>query len=186
MLQQRLVAALLFALLVPLQFEIHIAAPVNRSQPLGNLPRFVLTAACERRRQRTFVAARQANQSAGKLFQILNRRRAFGLRRLAHLEARNQLAKILIAGLRRAQQHHARRLVGKLVRQPARRSQPIAEATKPQSPRRCAPSPGTVAPPYESAPRRTRRSGRPARSPASPAPPRAESAFRQRCRQQES
>ena len=90
--KQRLVAALLFALLVPLQFEIHIAAPVNRRQPLGDLPRLAFSAARERRRQRSLLAACQADQSGGKFFQVLNRRRALGLRRLAHFEARDQLA----------------------------------------------------------------------------------------------
>ena len=72
-------------------------------------------------------SSEKANQSIGKFFQVLNRRRAFGLRRLAHLEARNQLAQILVAGLRRAQQHHARRLLGKLIRQPFRRREAAAQ-----------------------------------------------------------
>ena len=59
----------------------------------------ILAAAPERSRQWAFLAARQTNQSGRKFFQILDRCRAFGLRRLAHLEARNQLAQILVANL---------------------------------------------------------------------------------------
>ena len=39
--EQRLIAALLLALLVPLQFDIEIAAAIDRRQPIEHLARFV-------------------------------------------------------------------------------------------------------------------------------------------------
>ncbi len=103
-LEQRLVAALFFALLVALQFEIEIAAAVDGSEPVERLARRALAAARERRGQRAFVAAGQADQSGGKFFEIFERCSAFGLGGFAHLEARDELAEILIAGLRGAEQ----------------------------------------------------------------------------------
>ncbi len=70
------------------------------------------------RRQRAFVAAGEADQPGGKLFQIVERCCAFGLGGLAHLEARDELAQILVAGLRGAEQQQARRLCRELMRQP--------------------------------------------------------------------
>ena len=64
----------------------------------------LLTAASKRRCQRPLVAAGQADQSGGKLFQVFERCGAFGLCGFAHLEARDELAEILIAGLRGAEQ----------------------------------------------------------------------------------
>ena len=63
-----------------------------------------LAAVSKRRRKRSFVAAGQADQSCREFFKIVERRCAFGLRGLAHLEARDELAEILIAGLRSAEQ----------------------------------------------------------------------------------
>ena len=65
---------------------------------------FALAAAGERRSQRALVAAGQADQPGRKLFKIVKRCRAFGLGGFAHLEARDELAEILIAGLRGAEQ----------------------------------------------------------------------------------
>ena len=109
--EQRLVAALFVALLVALKFDVEIAAAVDCGEPLGDLARSCSAAVCQRRGQRAFVAAGEADQSGGELFKIFERSRALGLGVLAHLEARDELAEILIAGLRCAEQQQARRLV---------------------------------------------------------------------------
>ena len=56
----------------------------------------------KRRGQRAFVAAGEADKSRGKFFEIFKCCGAFGLCGFAHLEARDELAEILIAGLRSA------------------------------------------------------------------------------------
>ena len=81
----------------------------------------------ERSGQRSFVASGKADKSGGEFFQIVERGRALGLGGFAHLEARDELAKILIAGLRGAQQQQARRFSRALVRQPGGRREPVAE-----------------------------------------------------------
>ena len=58
---------------------------------------------------------------------IFERGRAFGLCSFAHLEAGDELAEILIAGLRFAQQQQARWLRRMLMRQPGRRRKHVAE-----------------------------------------------------------
>ena len=79
------------------------------------------------RGKRTFVAASHADKSVGKLFQVIERSRAFCLGSFTHLEARDELAKILVANLRSAEQKQPRRIRRELVRQPSRWSQPVAE-----------------------------------------------------------
>jgi len=55
---------------------------------------------CQGGSQRAFLAAGQADQPGGKLLQIIQRSRALGLGSFAHFEARDELAEVLIAGLR--------------------------------------------------------------------------------------
>ena len=57
-------------------------------------------------------------------------------RRLPHLELRDELAEILIAGARFAEQRQARRLDGMLMRQPCRRREPRIQSSERQSPLR--------------------------------------------------
>jgi hypothetical protein len=124
-----LVTRFLIALLVALEFKIEMAAAVDGGKSLCNFARFSRAAVCQRGRKRAFVAAREADQSCGKLFEIVQRGRTLGLGRLAHLETRNELAEILVAGLRCAEQENARRLIWTLMRQPCRRREPVAKRT---------------------------------------------------------
>ena len=88
--QQCLVASLFVPLPVPLQFDIKIAMPVDRSQPVNN--RMRLSALRKRRGQWPFIASGQTDHPIRELFEIVERCRAFGLRCFAHLEARDELA----------------------------------------------------------------------------------------------
>jgi hypothetical protein len=65
--------------------------------------------------ERAFVAAGEADQSGGEFFQVVEGCSAFGLGGFAHLEAGDELAEILIADLRGAEQQQARRLGRELV-----------------------------------------------------------------------
>jgi hypothetical protein len=80
-----LIAMLLVAVVVALQFDIHIARAEDVHQPLDLAQCLVIAAARQRRRQRAFVAAGQADQAFGKLRDIGQQRRALGLVRLAQL-----------------------------------------------------------------------------------------------------
>ena len=67
-------------------------------------------AAHKRRGQRALIASGQADQAASILAQIIERCRALAFCRFAHLELRDELAEILVALARRAQQRQPRRL----------------------------------------------------------------------------
>src|SRR6185437_1222089 len=101
-------SALLFALLVPLQFEEKIVPSVNFSHAVRNFSRLRFATVSQRRRQRSLISTSQTDQSCRKFLQIIERGCAFSLCCLAHFEARNKLAKILITDLRCAQQQNTR------------------------------------------------------------------------------
>ena len=125
--EQQLVAAFFIALLVALEFEIDIAVPVNCGEPFHELACFVVSAACQRRGNWAFVASGDADQSGGELFEVFECGGALGLCCLPHLEARDELAKILVTDLRCAEQYDAWRLVRVLMRQPRRRCEFVAD-----------------------------------------------------------
>ena len=136
----------------------------RRWKPAGRAicARLALAAVRERRGQRPLVAAGQADQSRGKFFEIFECGRAFGLGGLAHLEARDELAKILIAGLRCAEQQHARRLLRVLMRQPCGRREPVAEGRNGNLRADVRLDSACASPRCESAPRHRGHCGRPA------------------------
>ena len=74
-----------------------------------------------------FVAGEKLEPIYLREANFVKRCAAFGLGGFAHLEARDELAEILITGLRGTEQHHPRRLFRKLMRQPWRRPAPGAE-----------------------------------------------------------
>ena len=95
----------------------------------GNFARLLVSSARQRRGQRSFIAATQADQSRRELFEIIECGRAFRLRRFAHLEARDQLTQIFVSVLRGAEQRDARRLIRALMRKPCGRLQAVAKAS---------------------------------------------------------
>ena len=78
----RLVAPLLFALLVALQLDIDILAAEDSHQLFHRRAAFSFAAARQRRGQRPLIAAGHADQAARVLPQIVERGRAFALCRL--------------------------------------------------------------------------------------------------------
>ena len=88
----------------------------------------VFTAFHKRGGKRTFIAARQADKAYGILLQVLRRGSAFAFLSLAHFELCDELAKVLVSGLRLAEQGQARRLRFIQVRQPVGWRQPQTEA----------------------------------------------------------
>src|SRR5665213_3087346 len=87
----------------------------------------ITTAMRKSRCQRPLITSGKTDEPSGKLFDIFERGCAFGLCRLAHLEARDELTEILIASLRSAQQQQPRRLGGMLVWQPGWRCEHISK-----------------------------------------------------------
>ncbi len=100
--QRCLVACLFGAVAVALQFDIHIAPPKHCNEPLDACAACCFSAPVERRRQRPFFSTRHAEEAAAELRQVVQGCRAFALARLAHFEACDELAEILIARARRA------------------------------------------------------------------------------------
>ena len=113
---------------MPLHFNVDISAAEDVRELLNNLAPCLFAAAHQRCGQRALVAARQAHEAGCVLLKIVEVRRALLLGGLAHLELRDQLAEILVALARFAQQGHACRFRRALVRQPCRRFQPLAKA----------------------------------------------------------
>ncbi len=103
--KQRLIAALFFAQLMALQFEIRDCRGHKMEDSRSAILRALARVLLARVPLRAGLHRRQSGRSAGgKLFEVFKRRGAFRLGRFAHFEARNQLAKILIASLRCAEQ----------------------------------------------------------------------------------
>ncbi len=108
--ERRLVAGLFGTVAVTLQFHVDVAAAEDVDQLLHALPACVFTSVVERRSQRAFVASGKADQTMQKLRQDRCQGAPFALVRLAHLEAGNELAKVLVADARRAKQWKTDRL----------------------------------------------------------------------------
>src|SRR5271168_5455527 len=79
----RTVAMLLFAVKVALQLDVDIAGTEELYQLLYGLVCGVVTAASQCRSQWAFDSTRQTDNTLAVLFHVRNRRRAFGLCRLA-------------------------------------------------------------------------------------------------------
>src|ERR1035438_257314 len=112
---------------MPLQFQVEIAAAVDRAQAVDDLSRARYALLCECGSQRPLITACQTDQSCGEFFQIFKCRCALCFCSLTHLEARDELAEVLIGGLRCAGQQETWRLMRELMRQPRRRSEAAAE-----------------------------------------------------------
>src|ERR1700676_4568783 len=116
--EQGLVAALLLPKLMPLQLNINMLMAIYVGEPVEVLARCFFSTRGQCGCQRPLVTTGQTDQACGKFFQVFKCRCSLGLGPLAHLESRDELAEVLIARLRRTQQHNAWRLVGHLMRKP--------------------------------------------------------------------
>src|SRR6202789_208343 len=123
-----LIAPLFLAFIVALNFDIDIVWAEGSSQPLYRLPACLLATACQSGGEWTFIATRQADQPRRVLLQVLPCGGALSLHRLPHLELRDELTEVLIAGLRLAEQRQMSRLWDMLVWQPCGRREARAEA----------------------------------------------------------
>ena len=120
----RLVARFLLAVVVPLQLDVNIFATINRDEQFERASRFGHSAVGQRMRQRTFVAAGDADEAVGEFGEI--GKRSYGLRlqdefvgnlaalgqrcrifRCAQLGASDKAAQVLISNARGAEQGNA-------------------------------------------------------------------------------
>ena len=99
-----LIAPLLLAFLMSLQFDVDIARAEDANQLFDRLTACLLAAAHQRSSKWAFIAARQADQTGAYCCRSSKCGCAFLLRGLAHLELRDELAEVLIAlhAIRRA------------------------------------------------------------------------------------
>ena len=95
---RRLIPRFLIAMQMSLQLDIYIVPPENFAELPHAFDSGFHSAAAQRMRQRTFFAARQADQAAGMFRQLFSGNRAFAFRG-AQLHPRDQAAKILITSL---------------------------------------------------------------------------------------
>ena len=102
---KRLIAALFFAKLMALQFDIEIAAAKDRGKPISKsyvrMPCPCCASAAASGPSSPPVRQISPAENSSKIFK---RRGAFSLGWFPHFEARNELAKVLIARLRCAEQ----------------------------------------------------------------------------------
>src|ERR1035438_7425176 len=96
-------------------------------EPVSDFASSITASMRQRYGQRSLITSSKTDEPSGKLFDIFERGCAFGLCRLAHLEASDELAEILIASLRRAQQQQPRRRIRMLVRKPGWRREHISK-----------------------------------------------------------
>src|ERR1700735_1566323 len=111
-----LIAPLLFAFPVTLQLDIDILAAKGAYQLFDGLAAGFFSTAHEGGGQRTLVPSGEADQAGSVLLQVIEGRGTFHLRRLTHLELCDELAKILIACPRFAEQGKTRWLGSVLMR----------------------------------------------------------------------
>ena len=104
--ERGLVARLFFARKMALQFDVHIAAAKKFREPLNAGDSARDSSVRQRVRQRTFVAARKANQARGIADKFLLVHVAFVFWR-AQFHARDQAANVLVSFARRHQQRIA-------------------------------------------------------------------------------
>ena len=104
----RLIAPLLLTFTVTLDFNVNAVSSENSYQPFDRLTACLLTAAHKRGGQRAFVATREADQAGRVFLQVVEGSRTFALDPLPHLEAGDELTKILVADPRLAQQGQPR------------------------------------------------------------------------------
>jgi len=110
--QQYLIASLFRTLLMPLQFDVEILPTEYLSKLCETLLSNLHAVVRKPSSQWTIFTASQADQPLRELAEIVERCRTFCLRRLTHLEARDQLTQILITDLRSTEQNNARWIAG--------------------------------------------------------------------------
>src|SRR6185312_2186555 len=116
-----LVASFFRAIAVSLQLHVNVMAAEDVDELSHALPACGFSAGMQRGSEWTFFSAGQADEAAVKFSKIVQAGGSFRFARLAHLEPRDELAQVLVAGLRFAQQRQAHRIVRVLMRQPCRR-----------------------------------------------------------------
>ena len=123
----RLVAPFLFTVFMALQLYEDILRAEQPYQFFGNRDGGRFSAVHQGGGHGPFIAARQADQPGSILCQIVEGRRTLAFGRLPHLEAGDQLAQILIAGARSAEQRQTRSFGCVAAGQPIGRHQPVAQ-----------------------------------------------------------
>jgi len=109
------VAGFLFALVMALEFDIQVASAVDGDEAIEVLGSGGFAFASEGGGEGSFFAAGEADESFREFFEIVAGSGTFCLGGFAHFEAGDELAEVLIAGLRFCEQDNARGLVGRLV-----------------------------------------------------------------------
>src|SRR5579872_2036490 len=104
--------------MVALEFYIDIVAAVERDEAVERFSCAGFAFIGERSCERTFVSASEADQALGEFFEVVEGCGAFGFGCLTHFETRDELAKVLITGLRFAEKNDARGLVWIAMRKP--------------------------------------------------------------------
>jgi hypothetical protein len=97
-----LIAPLLLAFPVALDFDIHTVFAEDSYQPFGYFAACFLASADERCGQWAFVSTCEANQAGRVSLEVIEGSRTFALDTLPYLEAGDELTKILIADPRLA------------------------------------------------------------------------------------
>src|ERR1017187_5396193 len=90
--KQRLIAALLVAAAVALQFEVEMRGAEDGLEPVSDFASSITASMRQRYGQRSLITSSKTDEPSGKLFDIFERGCAFSLCRLAHLEASDELA----------------------------------------------------------------------------------------------
>ncbi len=108
----RLIAPFLLTFTVTLDFDVNATSSESPYQLFDRLTACLFTPANKRSGQRAFVTTREADQPGGVFLQVVEGSCSFALDPLPHLEAGNELAKILVADPRLTQQRQSRGFYG--------------------------------------------------------------------------
>src|SRR6202012_3913007 len=92
-----LISPLLRSFAVPLHFNVDVTSPENANELFDCLTASNLASGNERRSQRPFIASGQTNETFAVLLCVSQLCRPFLLGTLTHLEARYELAEILVS-----------------------------------------------------------------------------------------
>ena len=111
-----LVADLFDPAAVTLQLDIDIAGAEEFGKLLDTRASLRLTASSQRGGKRAFVSSRKAKKTGGELRNVRNPCAALGFVRLAHFEAGDELAQVLVSNARRAKKRQTNGLRPMLVR----------------------------------------------------------------------
>ena len=109
-----------------MELEIEIGGAVDETEAIDECAGFVEAVLGKGCGERAFVAAGEADEPGREFGEIVECGSALSLGCLAHLEARDELAEVLVAGLRGTEEQKARWLGGMLVGQPGGRREAAA------------------------------------------------------------